>query len=131
MYINSKRAAAISVSLVSSIVVSSSHPSVIRVENRMYNQIICALVIVFALSAVFADDFTSQNEVLDYGHDREPVIYGFKNESVAHPNIPKDTWFDSARYALAGPAGRIVITMAKEMLARSTGNSQVMEAMFV
>lgn len=91
----------------------------------MYNQILCALVIIFAISAVSSDDFTSQNEILDYENDRDPIIYGIKNESVVHPNIPKITWFDSARNALAGPAGKIVVTMAKEMIARSTGNSQV------
>lgn len=34
-------------------------------------------------------------------------------------------WFDTARQALAGPAGQMVVHVAKEMISRSAGNSQV------
>lgn len=91
----------------------------------MYKQIVCGFVLLLTFSAVRSDEFMSQNEVLDYDHDRDPVIYGIRNDSTVYPSAPKDTWLDSARSALTGPAGRIVMTMAKEMIARSTGNSQV------
>lgn len=96
----------------------------------MYKQKLCGLVILLTFSAVSPDDFTSQNEVLDYDHDHDPVIYGIRNDSVVYPSAPKDTWLESARNALAGPAGRIVVTMAKEMIARSTGNSQVIRLVY-
>lgn len=35
-------------------------------------------------------------------------------------------WMDKAKDALAGPAGQMVVHFAKEMISRSTGNSQVM-----
>lgn len=35
-------------------------------------------------------------------------------------------WMDTAKDALAGPAGQMVVHFAKEMISRSTGNSQVM-----
>lgn len=96
----------------------------------MYKQIVCGFVVLLTFSAVRSDEFTSQNEVLDYDHDRDPVIYGIRNDSTVYPSAPKDTWLDSARSALTGPAGRIVMTMAKEMIARSTGNSQVMGRLY-
>lgn len=36
-------------------------------------------------------------------------------------------WFDTAKDAMAGPAGQMVVHFAKEMISRSTGNSQVMD----
>lgn len=36
-------------------------------------------------------------------------------------------WMNTARDALAGPAGQMVVHFAKEMISRSTGNSQVMD----
>ncbi len=35
-------------------------------------------------------------------------------------------WMDTAKDALSGPAGQMVVHFAKEMISRSTGNSQVM-----
>lgn len=34
-------------------------------------------------------------------------------------------WMDTAKEALAGPAGQMVVHFAKEMISRSAGNSQV------
>lgn len=34
-------------------------------------------------------------------------------------------WFDTAKDAMSGPAGQMVVHFAKEMISRSAGNSQV------
>lgn len=36
------------------------------------------------------------------------------------------SWMDTAKDALAGPAGKMAVHLAKEIISRSTGNSQVM-----
>lgn len=46
------------------------------------------------------------------------------NHSVYDSNKGRG-WMDSAKDALAGPAGQMVVHFAKEMISRSTGNSQV------
>lgn len=107
------------------------------------------LIIAFAIKSVRLDDMTVlQNEIMDSnyngavggngggggagGIDQQMNFGGShlevnnKNqniENLAEP--PRHTWFDSARNALSGPAGQIVVHMAKEMISRSTGNSQV------
>ncbi|KAJ6635753.1 hypothetical protein Bhyg_14339 [Pseudolycoriella hygida] len=35
-------------------------------------------------------------------------------------------WMDTAKNALAGPAGKMVVYFAKEMISRSSGNSQIL-----
>lgn len=39
----------------------------------------------------------------------------------------RETWFESARNALIIPAGQIAYQVAREMISRSAGNSQVCE----
>lgn len=108
------------------------------------------LIIAFAIKSVRLDDLTAlQNEIMDsnyngavgssgsgsnngvdqmnYGGNRLEINNKNQNiENLAEP--PRHTWLDSARNALSGPAGQIVVSMAKEMISRSTGNSQVSDA---
>lgn len=103
------------------------------------------LIIAFVIKSVRLDDLTAlQNEIMDsnyngavgsggigsgvdqmnYGGNRLEINNKNQNiENLAEP--PRQTWFDSARNALSGPTGQIVVQMAKEMISRSTGNSQV------
>lgn len=93
----------------------------------MPNQISCIFVILLILKPAYTADFISENEVLDYDHNREQDVYIIKNNSFIHQSSPNNSWLSSARNALAGPAGRIAVSVAKEMIARSTGNSQVIK----
>ena len=57
-------------------------------------------------------------------------MYGSSEEnSIQHSGFEKNTsagtWMDTAKTALSGPAGKMVVHIAKEMLSRSAGNSQV------
>lgn len=103
------------------------------------------VIIAFAIKSVRLDDMSAlQNEIMDsnyngaigsagggggvdqmnYGGNRMEINNKNQNiENLAEP--PRQTWFDTARNALSGPAGQIVVHMAKEMISRSTGNSQV------
>lgn len=103
------------------------------------------VIIGFAIKSVRLDDLSAlQNEIMDSnyngasggmgnGNSVDQMNYGGNHmeinnknqniENLAEP--PRQTWFDTARNALSGPAGQIVVHMAKEMISRSTGNSQV------
>lgn len=97
--------------------------------------VIGSLVISLALKSVCSEDIT-QNEIIDsnysgnqYGNRHEiDIISGngqMNNDGYGQPQPPTKTWIESARNALSGPAGQMVVHMAKEMISRSTGNSQV------
>lgn len=97
---------------------------------------ICVLVISVAMKSVHSDDMVSHNEIMDSDFSGDQISYGKRNEidniaarpleNAYGPPAPAETsWLDSARTALSGPAGQIVVNMAKEMISRSTGNSQV------
>lgn len=74
--------------------------------------------VLFALTIVaFATAVLAQNEITETGYGREP---DYPSQGGAGGG-----WFNSARNALAGPAGQMVVHMAKEMISRSAGNSQV------
>lgn len=96
-----------------------------REIRKMPNKISCILVIILILKPAYSADFISDNEVLDYDHNREPDLYGIKNNSFPHQSSPNISWLSSAKNALSGPAGRIAVSVVREMIARSTGNSQV------
>lgn len=99
------------------------------------------VIIGFAIESVRLDDLSAlQNEIMDsnyngavgsngvdqmnYGGNHMEINNKNQNiENLAEP--PRQTWFETARNAMSGPAGQIVVQMAKEMISRSTGNSQV------
>lgn len=103
------------------------------------------VIIGFAIESVRLDDLSAlQNEIMDSnyngaigsagnGNGGDQMNYGGNHMEVNNKNQnienlaepPRHTWFDTARNALSGPAGQIVVHMAKEMISRSTGNSQV------
>lgn len=75
-----------------------------------------------------------QHEGLDSNFIREPLEYDYTNRDKVNNAIESSGdringggigWWDTARHALSGPAGQIIVSMAKEMISRSTGNSQV------
>lgn len=96
--------------------------------------VIGSVVISLALKSVYSEDIT-QNEIIDsnysgnqYGNRHEIDMFsgnGQMNNGYGPPQPPTKTWMESARNALSGPAGQMVVHMAKEMISRSTGNSQV------
>lgn len=99
--------------------------------------VIGVFVISIALNSVRLEDVPLQNEIMDSNYNGDQMKYNSRNNNNNMNNAnamevnnypadpPKETWFDSARNALSGPAGQIVVHMAKEMISRSTGNSQV------
>lgn len=85
----------------------------------------CALIVpVLVGSATIGDVPNGQNEITELDYNRAPADYG-ANYSGQNMGIGGNTWLDTARNALSGPAGQIVVHVAKEMISRSTGNSQV------
>lgn len=108
--------------------------------------LICVLVVMSIVKTVRLDDMVSQNEINDsnYGpglalgpgtgptaeilypnenlHPMQPYNQPYNNSPIGYNG---GSWFDSAKKMLAAPAGQIVVHMAKEMISRSTGNSQV------
>lgn len=106
----------------------------------------CVIVISMVVRSERLDDVNVQNEIIDTNLKRESMNYGERDinnsQSVDYYNNNYNyngnggynggsTWFDAARTALSGPAGSIVVQMAKEMISRSTGNSQVKNETFL
>lgn len=96
--------------------------------------VVGVFILSLALKTVRLDDLTAQNEIMDSNYNGDQMNFGNRNE-IANGNGLMDngnesqpageTWLNTARNALNGPAGQIVVHMAKEMISRSTGNSQV------
>lgn len=95
--------------------------------------VIGVAVISIALKSVRSEDM-AQNEVMDPNYGDGQMNYvkmdninrnGALDSNGYAPQPPAETWLDTARNAFSGPAGQIVVHMAKEMISRSTGNSQV------
>lgn len=87
--------------------------------------LVCALIVPTLIGSAVIDDVASgQNEITELDYNRAPVGYagGYSGHNEGNGG---NTWLDSARNALSGPAGQMVVHMAKEMISRSTGNSQV------
>lgn len=104
----------------------------------VFKHLICIFLITIIIESVRPDDMIAQNEIMDSNYSGDQISYGKRNDIDNIPPRPLDntygppasmpsqeTWLDSARNALSGPAGQIVVHMAKEMISRSTGNSQV------
>lgn len=81
-----------------------------------------AMIVPAIIGAAIIDDVSNvQNEITETDYNRAPAEYGGSYSG----NNGGNTWLETARNALSGPAGQMVVHMAKEMISRSTGNSQV------
>lgn len=95
--------------------------------------VIGVVVVSIALKSVHSDDLTGENEIIDSSYNDDQMNYGkIDNGNVNGPlgseygsQVPAESWLDTARNALSGPTGQIIVHMAKEAISRSTGNSQV------
>lgn len=86
----------------------------------------CALIVPTLIGSAIIDDVTAgQNEITELDYNRAPVDYGGNYVGNVEAS-GSTTWLDTARNALSGPAGQIVVHVAKEMISRSTGNSQIL-----
>ncbi|XP_055908228.1 uncharacterized protein LOC129943040 [Eupeodes corollae] len=74
----------------------------------MHHIVKCIVVYLIIASGISANDESS----------------GMGNEIVERNG--QGSWFKSAENVLAGPAGHVVVEVAKDLLSRSTGNSQVL-----
>lgn len=90
--------------------------------------VFCALIVPALISSATLDDVSNgPNEINEMDYNRASTDYYGGNYSG---NNDGNTWLDTARNALSGPAGQMVVHMAKEMISRSTGNSQVNDFVF-
>lgn len=102
------------------------------IAKHMFSVFLISLVI----QSVHLDDTMLENEIMDSNYNGGQMRYENQRDVTMTPTNspmvnnypaepPRESWMDSARNALSGPAGQIVVHMAKEMISRSTGNSQV------
>lgn len=82
----------------------------------------CSAVAIICLIGAI-EVISAQNDIMDPNYGRDPM-------TTYNSQGGQGTWFDSAKNALAGPAGQMVVHMAKEMISRSAGNSQVCTHMY-
>ena len=66
------------------------------------------------LLVIFASRVYAQNDIVD--QRRDPFLYQNKDDG---------NWFQTAKNAIQGPAGQIIVHFSKEAINRSAGNSQV------
>lgn len=86
------------------------------------------LIICFIKNLVYANENISQNEIIDSNYGSDQAVYGAENGNPVqtYPNaLSGETWYGTAQKLMVAPAGQIAVQMAKEMISRSTGNSQV------
>lgn len=87
---------------------------------------VCVLIVAsVASSAIIDDPANGQNGIVDADFTRATTDYTDASAVNAYGNSVGSTWIETARNALSGPAGQMVVHMAKEMINRSAGNSQV------
>lgn len=98
-------------------------------ENKFkmfFGYFLCILFLASQIYAAAIDEIPStQNDLIDSNFSNDALndnVY----DVVNYQNPQKQTtWWQTARDTLAGPAGQIAVHVAKEMISRSTGNSQV------
>lgn len=98
-------------------------------KNLLIILCVNSALIIFCVNSVCAQEDISQNEIIDSNYGSETIVHGNDSEHPIQPynNISiNETWFDMTKRMLVAPAGQIVVHMAKEMISRSTGNSQVL-----
>lgn len=86
--------------------------------------LLCALIVPIITDSVQVNEISGQNEIIDTNFIRDPPIEYATNNNY-NQGSGGGTWLDTAKNALTGPAGQMVVHVAKEMISRSTGNSQV------
>lgn len=94
---------------------------------NMKNVLVCFLMLVCVAKLVRSNETNAQNDGLNNGF--ENIIYGTENDynTQSFGNASSSNyWLDSAKRLMAQPAGQIVVHVAKEVISRSTGNSQVL-----
>lgn len=99
---------------------------------NMKNILVCFLMLVCVAKLVQSDDMNAQNELNGLNRGFENIIYGTDKDYNIQPYdnaSSSNSWLDSAKSLMAEPAGQIVVHVAKEVISRSTGNSQVLHAL--
>lgn len=92
----------------------------------LIKHIVCALIVPSLIGSAIIDDVpNAQNEINEMDYNHAPADYYGSNNNNSNEGVRGHTWLDTARKSLSGPAGQMVVHMAKEMISRSTGNSQV------
>lgn len=107
----------------------------VKIGYKMFGRnVIWVFIFAIVIRFVRLEDLDVQNEIMDSNYSGDHTKYDIQpipaNEplqpQVYGPRPQPESWIDTARNALSGPAGQIVVHMAKEMISRSTGNSQVL-----
>lgn len=74
----------------------------------------------------------AQNEISELNNGFENIIHESEKDYNIQPHenaSSNNSWLDSAKRLMAEPAGQIAVHVAKEVISRSTGNSQVLHAL--
>lgn len=98
----------------------------------MKNILVCFLILVCVTTLVRSDETNAQNEMNGLYSGSENIIYGSGKDYNNQPYdnaTSSNSWLDSAKRLMADPAGQIVVHVAKEVISRSTGNSQVLHVL--
>lgn len=90
----------------------------------MSSAINCALAIILLIGVLNVSLIVGQNEIVEHDYSRDPDSV-YPNQQIGSSGHGGSTWFNTVRNAIAQPAGQMVMHMAKEMISRSAGNSQV------
>lgn len=99
---------------------------------NMKNVLVWFLVLICVARLVRSDETNAQNEINGLNNGYENIIYGTEKDynTQSYDNASSsNSWLDSAKRLMAEPAGQIVVHVAKEVISRSTGNSQVLHAL--
>lgn len=84
----------------------------------------CVLAVILLISVLNVSLIVGQNEIVEHDYSRDPDSV-YPNQQIGSNGHGGSTWFNTVRNAIAQPAGQMVMHMAKEMISRSAGNSQV------
>lgn len=115
-------------------------------NNNLVNMLTWCLLVSSCLVCTCLGQQQQQHAGLDNNYVRDPIDYEYNHNGNRDRLTGIETsdsqlngynanngngvgngggWWETARNALSGPAGQIIVSMAKEMISRSTGNSQV------
>lgn len=85
------------------------------------------LLVILLITVLDVTLIIGQNEIIEHDYSRDPAsVYPSQQiDNIASGGNGGSTWFSTVRNAIAQPAGQMVMHMAKEMISRSAGNSQV------
>lgn len=84
------------------------------------------ILLTISLIGVFHVRFNcAQNDIMEQDYGQNTYQNNELQNSYQYNPVPEGSWFHKARSAIAGPAGQFMVHMAKEMISRQAGNSQV------